>query len=177
MKLADILGGKIVIHPDMLLVPEFNSLYKHDKTKDKQYSEKVISYIVFNNKWDSPYVQSMDSDTRESKLKEKFFGDPKYKLTVEEQICEDAYKEFLNTRALQMLTNMRLKLDSISNYYKESLDDTLDEKKIKDLLAGMTSVGKVMESISSLEDMVKSEEANIGKVKGDAKINPYELVK
>lgn len=72
---------------------------------------------------------------------------------------------------------MRLKLDSISNYYKESLDDTLDEKKIKDLLAGMTSVGKVMESINSLEDMVKSEEVAIGRVKGDAKINPYELVK
>ena len=76
-----------------------------------------------------------------------------------------------------MLNNMRLKLDSISNYYKESLDDTLDEKKIKDLLAGMTSVGKVMESINSLEDMVKSEEVAIGRVKGDAKINPYELVK
>lgn len=76
-----------------------------------------------------------------------------------------------------MLNNMRLKLDSISNYYKESLDDTLDEKKIKDLLAGMTSVGKVMESINSLEDMVKSEEVAIGRVKGDAKVNPYELVK
>lgn len=72
---------------------------------------------------------------------------------------------------------MRLKLDSISNYYKESLDDTLDEKKIKDLLAGMTSVGKVMESINSLEDMVKSEEVSMGRVKGDAKVNPYELVK
>ena len=76
-----------------------------------------------------------------------------------------------------MLNNMRLKLDSISNYYKESLDDTLDEKKIKDLLAGMTSVGKVMESINSLEDMIKSEEVAIGRVKGDAKVNPYELVK
>ena len=41
----------------------------------------------------------------------------------------------------------------------------------------MTSVGKVMESINSLEDMVKSEEVSMGRVKGDAKVNPYELVK
>ena len=76
-----------------------------------------------------------------------------------------------------MLDNMRLKLDSISKYYKESLDDTLDEKKIKDLLAGMTSVGNVLKSIDTLENMVKSEEVAMGKVKGDAKVNPYELVK
>ena len=176
MKLADIIGGNVVIHPDMLIIPEFKNLWESDKP-DKQYATKIISYIVLNNKWDSPYVQSMDSDSREAKLKQKFFTDSTYNLTPEEQICEDEYKSFLNTRALQMLNNMRLKLDSISNYYKESLDDTLDEKKIKDLLAGMTSVGKVMESINSLEDMVKSEEVAIGRVKGDAKINPYELVK
>ena len=76
-----------------------------------------------------------------------------------------------------MLDNLRLKLDSISKYYKESLDDTLDEKKIKDLLAGMTSVGNVLKSIDTLENMVKSEEVAMGKVKGDAKVNPYELVR
>ena len=176
MKLADIVGGQVVIHPEMLIIPAFRELWEKDK-KDKQYATKIISYIVLNNKWDSPYVQSMDSESRETKLKEAFFKDSNYALTPDEQICEDEYKSFMNTRALQMLNNMRLKLDSISNYYKESLDDTLDEKKIKDLLAGMTSVGKVMESINSLEDMVKSEEVAIGRVKGDAKVNPYELVK
>lgn len=72
---------------------------------------------------------------------------------------------------------MRLKLDSISNYYKDSLEVELDEKKIKDLLAGMTSVGGVLKSIDSLENMVKAEELSMSKVKGDAKVNPYELAK
>lgn len=72
---------------------------------------------------------------------------------------------------------MRLKLDSISNYYRDSLEVELDEKKIKDLLAGMTSVGGVLKSIDSLENMVKAEELSMGKVKGDAKVNPYELAK
>lgn len=176
MKLFDIVGGKVVIHPDAIGIPCFRRVWDADKP-DKEHATKVISYIVLMNKWDSPYVQSMDEDSRELKLKKEIFDDENYKLTTEELICEDEYKTLLNTRALQMLNNMRLKLDSVSKYYKESLDDTLDEKKIKDLLAGMTSVGGVLKSIDSLETMVKAEELAIGKVKGDAKVNPYELAK
>lgn len=55
MKLADIIGGKVVIHPDMLAIPIFRELWESDKD-DKEYATKVISYIVLNNKWDSPYV-------------------------------------------------------------------------------------------------------------------------
>lgn len=176
MKLADIQGGKVIIHPDMLIIPCFKQLWENDKP-NKEYATKVISYIVLKNKWDSPYVQSMDADTREAKLKLEFFGNEKYKLTKDEQICENEYKDFCYTRTLQMLDNMRLKLDSISDYYKESLDDTLDEKKIKDLLSGMTSVGNVLKSIDTLENMVKAEELATSKVRGDAKVNPYELAK
>lgn len=176
MQLADIIGGKVTIHPDMLIIPCFKKLWENDKS-DKDYATRVISYIVLKNKWDSPYVQSMDADTREAKLKLEYFGKSNYQLTLEEQLCEDQYKEFCHTRTLQMLDNMRLKLDSISNYYKESLDDTLDEKKIKDLLAGMTSVGNVLKSIDTLENMVKAEELVTNKVRGDAKVNPYELTK
>lgn len=176
MKLFDLIGGKVKIHSDAIGIPCFRRVWDADKP-DKEHATKVISYIVLMNKWDSPYVQSMDEDSRELKLKKEIFDDENYKLTTEELICEDEYKTLLDTRALQMLNNMRLKLDSVSKYYKESLDDTLDEKKIKDLLAGMTSVGGVLKSIDSLETMVKAEELAIGKVKGDAKVNPYELAK
>lgn len=177
MKLFDIQGGKIIIHPDALGIPCFKRVWDADKAQDKERANRIISYIVLMNKWDSPYVQSMEADTRESKLKKEIFGDENYQLTAEETSCENDYKAFCYTRTLEMLDNMRLKLDSISKYYKESLDDTLDEKKIKDLLAGMTSVGNVLKSIDTLENMVKSEEVAMGKVKGDAKVNPYELVR
>lgn len=171
MKLADIVGGKVVIHPDLLIIPAFRKLWE----KDSDHATKVISYIVLKNKWDSPYVQSMDSSSIESKLKTDFFGNSNYKLTVDEDVAEKEYKNFCYTRTLEMLDNMRLKLDSISKYYKESLGEELDEKKIKDLLAGMTSVGNVIKSIDSLESMVKAEEITSSKIKGDAKLNPFEI--
>lgn len=176
MKLFDIIGGKVLIHSDALGIPCFRKVWEADKA-DKEHATKVISYIVLKNKWDSPYVQSMDADTIEAKLKQEIFNNIEYKLTPEELACEQQYKVFCYTRTLEMLDNMRLKLDSISKYYKESLDDELDEKKIKDLLAGMTSVGNVLKSIDTLENMVKAEEVAIGKVKGDAKVNPYELAR
>lgn len=176
MKLFDILGGKVVIHSDALGIPCFKRVWDTDKA-DKEHATKIISYIVLKNKWDSPYVQSMDIGTIENTLKKEIFGNINYELTKDEEECERMYKRFCYTRTLEMLDNMRLKLDSISKYYKESLDDELDEKKIKDLLAGMTSVGNVLKSIDTLENMVKAEEVSIGKVKGDSKINPYELVK
>jgi hypothetical protein len=83
MKLADIVGGSVTIHPDMLIIPAFKELWESDK-EDKKYATKIISYIVLNNKWDSPYVQSMDADSRESKLKERFFDNSDYTLTPEE---------------------------------------------------------------------------------------------
>lgn len=176
MKLFDILGGKVVIHADALGIPCFKQIWDTDKA-DKEHATKIISYIVLKNKWDSPYVLSMDSDGREVRLKEEFFKDVNYKLTPDEELCERKYQEFCNTSTLQMLNNMRLKLDSISNYYKDSLDDTLDERKIKDILAGMTSVGNVYKSLDLLESMVKAEELTTTKIKGDAKVNPYELAR
>lgn len=171
MKLADLVGGRVTIHPDLLIIPAFRKLWE----KDQEHATKVISYIVLKNKWDSPYVQSMDQDLIEPKLKKDFFNSEKYKLTVDEEIAEREYKSFCYTRTLEMLDNMRLKLDSISKYYKESLGEELDEKKIKDLLAGMTSVGNVIKSIDSLETMVKAEEITTSRIKGDAKINPFEI--
>lgn len=71
MKLFDIQGGKVIIHSDALGIPCFKKVWDADKA-DKEYATKVISYIVLMNKWNSPYVQSMEAETREPKLKRKY---------------------------------------------------------------------------------------------------------
>ena len=175
MKLFDIIAGKVVIHEDALGIPYFRKLW--ESAADKKHVTDILSYIVLQNKWDSPYVTSLTDDKERSKrLKLQLLNDENYELTVDERLAEEEFNYLQNTPTLKLLNNMRLKLDSISSYYKDSLDEELDEKKIKDLLAGMTNVGKVLESIESLETAVKSEDAiRTKKVKGDAKINPFEL--
>ena len=175
MKLFDIIGGSVTIHSDALGIPSFRTIW--EQNTDKKHATDILSYIVLQNKWNSPYVISItDSTERSKRLKLQLFKDPDYQLTVDEKIAEDEFIFLQSTPTLKMLENIKLKLDSISKYYKDSLDEELDEKKIKDLLAGIGSVGKVLETIEKLETTVKAEETIIGKkIKGDAKINPFEL--
>lgn len=177
MNLVDIVGGKVVIHPDLYFIPAFKNLYNNDTSKDKKYQEDIITYIVLMWKYNSPYYDSMDVSTREKKLKEQIFNDADYELDELAKVCEAEYKEFQYTRILKMLDAQLGKLDSVTQWYIESINDALDEKKIKDLLAGMASTSNVIKSIESLKTMVKVEQMAMGKVKGDAKVNPYELAK
>jgi len=177
MNLVDIVGGKVVIHPDLYFIPAFKNLYNSDTSKDKKYQEDIITYIVLMWKYNSPYYDSMDVSTREKKLKEQIFNDADYELDELAKVCEAEYKEFQYTRILKMLDAQLGKLDSVTQWYIESINDALDEKKIKDLLAGMASTSNVIKSIESLKTMVKAEQMAMGKVKGDAKVNPYELAK
>ena len=44
MNLVDIVGGKVVIHPDLYFIPAFKRLYEHDTSEDKVHQELVITY-------------------------------------------------------------------------------------------------------------------------------------
>lgn len=174
MKLFDIVAGKVVIHNDALGIPAFKKVWDADKAS-KELATKYLSYVVLKNKYDSPYVQSMNSGDIEARLKKELFGDARVKLPFEVIEAEQAYVGFLNTLTLQLLQNARKKLESISRYYLESLDEMLDEKKVKDILAGMASLGNTIKSLDLLEASVRSEELTNSKVRGGAELNTFEL--
>ena len=58
-----------------------------------------------------------------------------------------------------------------------SLIDELDEKKVKDILAGMGSLGNTIKSLDLLEASVRAEELTNSKVRGGGELNPFELAK
>lgn len=174
MKLFDILGGNVTINEDALAIPSFKKVWELDKT-DKQHAIAVISYIVFKNKWDSPYVLSLPPEEIEVELKKEFFKDEGYILTSDERLAEECYKALQNTRTLKMLDSIRQKLDTFTRYYLDSLDEELDEKKIEKYLSGFGKVKDTYVTLDFLENAVKAGEMNMKKVKGDAKINLFEM--
>lgn len=173
MKLFDIVGGSVSIHADFLALPPMKKYW--ESTKDKQHANNVLSFIILCDYWDSPYVKSMNDDIREGKLKEEIFKNKDYQLTPEEQVCRDEYARLLYTRNLKMLQAMRNKIDTVSAYYEDSIGEELDEKRIKDLLAGMEKVKAVFQTVDFLEKAVKAEELDNTKIRGNAQLNPYEL--
>lgn len=175
MKLFDILAGKVVIHNDALGIPAFKKVWDTDKA-DKEMATKYITYIVLKNKYDSPYVKSMSPEDIEPRLKKELFDDANYKLPVEVIEAEQAYINFNETLILGLLKNARLKLDSVSRYYAESLQDELDDKKVQLILAGMEKLGNTIKSLDALESAVRSEELVNNRIRGGAEVNPYELL-
>ena len=173
MKTFDIIGGKVVIHTDALGIPCFKKIW--DTYQKDDLATKYISYIVLKNKFDSPYVKSMSAVDIEPRLKAELFNNPDIKLPVEVLQAEQDYKDFNRTLSLQLLENARLKLESISLYYKNSLEDELDEKKVKDILAGMSSLGNTIKSLDALEASVKAGELANSKVRGGAEVNAFEI--
>ena len=173
MKLFDIVAGKVVIHSDALGIPCFKRVW--NTYKDKDTATNYISYIVLKNKYDSPYVLSMSEQDIEPRLKKELFGDENYKLPVEIIECEKDYLRFIDTLTLRLLRNSRRKLDSISDYYEQSLGEELDETKVMKILSGIKTLGDVVKSIDTLENSVRAEEISTSKIKGGAEINPFEL--
>ena len=175
MKLFDIIGGKVTIYAELLALPPFKTLW--ESSKNKNHINDVLTFIILCDYWNSPYVNSMDKNTRESYLKKEIFKDENYTLTPEEQICRDEYKKISFTRNLRMLNAIRDKIDTISAYYEQSLEEELDEKKIQVLLTGIEKVKGTIQTVDFLEKAVKSEELDNTKVRGNVQINPYELDK
>ena len=173
MKLFDIVAGKVVVHAEFIAIPPMKRYW--ESTTDKDHANKVLSFIILCDYWDSPYVKSMNDDIREEKLKEEIFKNKDYKFTKDEQVCRDEYARLLDTRNLKMLKAMRNKIDTVSSYYEESIGEELDEKRIKDLLAGMEKVKAVFQTVDFLEKAVKAEELDNTKIRGNAQLNPYEL--
>ena len=69
MRLFDIIAGSVTIHEDALAIPAFRKVWESDK--DKKHATDVLSYIVLQNKWNSPYVTSiMDEEERAKRLKQ-----------------------------------------------------------------------------------------------------------
>lgn len=175
MKLCDILGGRVIIHSDMLAIPCFRALWGSD-TKDKQHATDVITYIVLKNKWDSPYVRTTPPGELEAKLKLKVFKNSEYKLTLEDQLCEEEYKEFINrTLNSRLLEGLRLKLWAQAKYYNETRDDLLDLDSISKLNKGAKELKGMLDTIDVLEKAARGEELSNKKIKGDKEVNPYEL--
>ena len=174
MKLFDILGGKVIIHPDALGIPAFKKVWDADKA-DKEMATKYISYIVLKNKFDSPYVESMYTEDIEPRLKKELFDNEDYQLPKEVLEAEQAYKGFNYTITLDMLEGLMGRLQDAAKYYKESKGELLDLDLIKKLTDGAKNMSGVIKSIEDLKKAVRTEELNNTRVRGGAEVNPYEL--
>lgn len=170
-KIGDIVGGKVVFSPDVLLIPEFKKLW--EATEDKAHAHNLISYIVFKHKFDSPYVIAFPEKERHEVLSKKLFGDgwAPSELVIE---AEKAYVELSDSLMLRLLRSYRKKLDEVSEFLDRPSGD-LDMKTVKEILASGAVLDKVVKSVNELESKIKLDQMTSSTARGGGKIGMYEM--
>ena len=111
--------------PEILLIKEFNDLYKRDKSKSKDRAWAEFTYIYLAIDWKSPYNQYTEQEKHEealndSGLTEEKFNDPIFRAACRKyRALQDSNK--WTQKDDKKLLNYRLKGTKTSAEKKDSI--------------------------------------------------------
>ena len=135
--------------PEILLIKEFNDLYKRDKSKSKDRAWAEFTYIYLAIDWKSPYNQYTEQEKHEEALNDSGLTEEKFNDPIFRAACR-------KYRALQD-SNKSIKLfDTIVDLNERDQNGKpifSAEKVMKE----MSQLHKVHEELVTLEDQVKKE--------------------
>jgi hypothetical protein len=183
MRAYDIEGGKVVLQPEFIAVPQNKVIWDRDKTKNKHKAYNELSYVVFlrDNTIYNPY-RSMAEDERERILKRDVLGKEDYVVDEKLQKAIDTFTKLKETTSSRLLKSAKIAADKLADYFENKVNfDELDVNgkpmySARDLASNLGAVGKIIESLKKLEDQVIKEQADGGLARGGLEIGDFELV-
>jgi hypothetical protein len=177
---------KVVVDPELKLVPEFKALIARDKTVDKKNALKEFSFIYFYYDHKSPYYIYPEDErhirvSRDVGLGEDFEPDAKVVAAI------DKYLEFGRTPTIKSLSSIReglLTSSRLIDSLRERIDAALADPNLEDIDPVVRSVTRMLEiseklpkaidNITVLEEKIKKEESNDARIKGGGKKGMFE---
>ena len=170
----DIKGNKISLSTDDLAIPPFKDHYNN--AEDKAQALKEIEYVVWLNKWNTPY-EAYPEKERASKVAEDVFKDKKYIPTAEVKELSKRFIEFQETPGTRLLAASRSAAEGLTEaiylYSAEAMDIDTAIKVARIL----KDVGNIVKSLDMTMKQAKAEQMETGRVKGGGQIGLYELPK
>ena len=146
-----------------LLIKEFKNL----NTKELGYiyfmCDHRSAYAVYE--WDKRHEEVMES----LNLK---------KISKKVEIACDKYNELIETSAVKLLKAAKESVKKLETYFR-TVDLTLVDDNgrpifhAKDLVNNLEKMGKVVDGLSRLEDIVKKEEQANNPTRGGVEVNKY----
>lgn len=189
---------KVIIDPEIKIIPEFKALITRDKDRRKRNAFNELAYVYFMVDYRSPYnaYPSEERSVRiikDLKLPENFKPDAKVKAAMKR------YEELQETPAIKSLGSIRealyVSLNAV-NYVKGKISDFLNariENEDEDLdpsvlepaateliqfvnmllkLAG--NIPSAIATLNNVEEQVKKEQSDKRRIKGGGSANYFE---
>jgi hypothetical protein len=166
--------------PEILLVKEFAELMKKERNICKQDPEgkyalrafREFTYIWLAIDWKSLYadytpLERHNAALQDASMTEEEFNNPEFRAACRK------YEEIQNSnKSLRLLQSARDTVDKLILYF-DNLDieerDPVSGKPLfqaKNVIAEITSLNKVHESLITLENMVKKQITDVSNIRG-----------
>lgn len=175
--------GKVLIDKgEFLLIKEFSALMdnkrnicKKDKTGEQHLlAYKEFTYIYLALDWNSFYSDYSEQERhhaalQDSGLTEEQFNDPTFRAACRK------YREIQESdRSIRVLQAARNAVDKFTDYFNDINPQERNEDtgkpvyKVKDIMAEVSSLDKVYDELTILENRVKKEMEEQSKLRGGA---------
>ena len=161
--------GKAVPSPYALTILEFKDL----KTEE-------LSFVYFMVDHRSPF-SVYEWDQRNIEVKNSIFGEKKkWKPSPKVLGACDKYEKLIETSAVRLLKAARESIIKLEKYFR-NVDLTLVDDNgrpifhAKDLINNLEKMGKVVDGLTRLEEIVKKEEQAANTNRGGIEVNKYSM--
>ena len=164
MKLFSRKDFRLQVEPIVFSIKAFKRLDQRDRTVGKTQLEKELAFIyfVYDPRSDLQYI--VDEQERIDKAKEVIGLDIKFKVDVDLQKAISTYQLMTNTTSSELVNEIRIEIDKIKKYLRDS--EINDETFVKrtDIIIKMMSLS---DKLSDLERKVVREVEEISNSRGD----------
>ena len=146
----------------------------------KELSVTELAFVYFMIDHRSPF-SIYEEDQRIIEVKNSIFGGKK-KWSPSKKVLRacDKYEELIETSAVRLLKAARTSIVKLEKYFRDIDLHLMDDhgKPIfhaKDLIANLSNMGKVVDGLTRLEEIVKKEEQAANTNRGGVEVNKYSI--
>ena len=146
----------------------------------KELSSFELAFVYFMVDHRSPF-SIYEWDQRIKEVTISIFGEKKkWKPSTKVLAACDKYEKLIETSAVRLLKAARTSIVKLEKYFRDIDLHLMDDNgkpifHAKDLIANLANMGKVVDGLTRLEDIVKKEEQAANSNRGGIEVNKYSM--
>ena len=139
-----------------------------------------LAFVYFMVDHRSPF-SVYEWDQRSIEVINSIFGDKKkWSPSVKVLAACDKYEQLIETSAVRLLKAARTSIVKLEKYFRDIDLHLMDDNgkpifHAKDLIANLSNMGKVVDGLTRLEDIVKKEAQAANTNRGGIEVNKYSI--
>jgi hypothetical protein len=162
---------------DNVAVP---SAYSKTVKEFKDLKAEELAFVYFNVDHRSPF-SVYEWDQRIIEVKNSIFGEKnKWKPSAKVLAACEKYEKLIETSAVRLLKAARESIIKLEKYFRNIDLHLMDDNgrpiyHAKDLISNLEKMGKVVDGLTRLEEIVKKEEQAANSNRGGIEVNKYSM--